>query len=40
MDCLICGYRDGEWARCPRCGTDLQALLGEEPLDVSPVRDA
>jgi len=42
VECLVCGFRNGEWERCPRCGTLLPALLGEERavLDVAPVRSA
>jgi len=38
MDCLVCGFRDGDWERCPRCGTDVAALLSDERLDITPVR--
>jgi hypothetical protein len=40
VDCLICGFRDGDWERCPRCGTLLSALLAEKAtdLDIAPVR--
>jgi primosomal protein N' len=38
MECPVCGYHNGEWARCPRCGTNLEALLsdGTPALDVQP----